>query len=71
MRKKDDNRLLFALTGCKNSLITILHFFQSLIRYNGLIFFTPRLLSENANIDIYEVICSLLFCMGAKLGLSD
>jgi len=39
--KKDDDRLLFALTGCKNTLITRLQRFQSLIRYNGLIFFTP------------------------------
>jgi hypothetical protein len=69
--KKDDDRLLFALTGGKNTLITRLHCFQRLIRYNGLIFFTPRLLPQNANIDIYEIICSLLFRMGAELGVSD
>jgi hypothetical protein len=70
-KRKNDDRLLFAQTGGKNTLITRLQYFQSLIRYNGLIFFTPRLLSENAKIDIYETICSLLFRMGAKLGLSE
>lgn len=50
--KNDDDRLLFALTGGKNTLITRLHCFQSLIRYNGIIYFTPRLLSENASVDI-------------------
>jgi hypothetical protein len=47
--KKDDDRLLFALTGGKNTLITRLQYFQSLIRSNGLNFLVPVCYLEMSN----------------------